>query len=135
MKRRLVLVAAAIGITAAAVPAAWADGNVSTGSAGTVQVGSTGSSPSAGATTPLGTATVALPADVAGSGGNTAKQSVATAQIGGGNSASRSAGTAQASATHGAPHATVDVHVVRVDAGASGTVAGDGQNTAGRSLG
>src|SRR4051812_20684560 len=77
------------------------EGNVAVQSVGSVQIGATGTAPAASANTAIGTATISVPVGIAGSGGNTAKNSAGSVQVGGGNSATRSLGTAQVAAAHG----------------------------------
>lgn len=136
MTRRVLIVATVLGFTAAGPAPALGDdgGNVAVGSVGTVQVGSTSSTPSLTASTVAGTADVSVPAASSGQGGNTATGSVGTAQVGGGNSAAGSAGTAQVSAVSGAPSARVGTPLAHAELFAPAAVTGDGQNTASGSV-
>ena len=97
MKRKFLLVLAAIAaVTLGTARPALAD-NSATGSTGAVQVGNVGVSPSAGASQGDASAAATAPVSVAGSGDNTASDSVGAVQVGGGNTSSGSTGSAQTS--------------------------------------
>src|SRR5438093_12412635 len=86
------LVALALGTAGTAL----ADNNA-TGSTGAVQVGNTAVNPTAGASQAGATAGVAAPTSVAGTGNNTASNSIGSVQAGGGNTSSNAVGVAQSS--------------------------------------
>ena len=87
---RFLTAAAATAVYAAVAGTgpAWSDGggNVATGSVGTAQVGSTGSTPSVNTGSVLGSIVLTVPVRLSGRGGNTADHAKGTVQLGGGNS-------------------------------------------------
>ena len=101
MKGLVLLSAAFLSVLAVTVDPAFGDlppppGNVTTGSIGTVQVGSTSvDADNATVTTPVATVSASPSLGTGGTGGNSASDSVGTVQVGGGNSTEHSIGTVQ----------------------------------------
>ena len=107
MNLRLISLAVATALAFAPAGKA-ADGNIATGSVGTVQASSVSSEPVVEINTPVAQVTVQAPVSLPGAGGNEATDSIGTAQAGGGHTAARSIGTAQAGSTEVGPVATND---------------------------
>src|SRR5439155_20304874 len=107
MNLRLISLAVATALAFAPAGKA-ADGNIATGSVGTVQASSVSSEPVVEINTPVAQVTVQAPVSLPGAGGNEATDSIGTAQAGGGHTAARSIGTAQAGSTGVGPVATND---------------------------
>src|SRR5919197_5215635 len=100
MKGLVLLSAALLSVLAVTVDPAFGDlpppGNVTTGSIGTVQVGSTSvDAGNATVTTPVATVSASPSVGTGGTGGNSTSDSVGTVQVGGGNSTEHSIGTVQ----------------------------------------
>ena len=108
MRSRLMVLLGLLVSAAITAPGALADNNA-TGSIGSVQVGNTTATPSAGAAVGSVAVSVSAPASVAGSGNNTASNSVGTVQVGGGNRATNTVGAVQVSGVKTSPAASARV--------------------------
>jgi len=135
MRSKCVLVLAAImAITLGTARPALADNNAD-GSVGTVQTGNVSVTPSLGADQGGTTAAVSAPTSIAGSGDNTASNSVGAVQVGGGNTSSSSTGSVQVSSVSTSPSASAGAAGSTASAGVPVTVGSGGNNTASGSVG